>query len=321
MANMRAMQIEMARDRGAEAVRVRGLTKRYGAVLAVDGLNLVVRRAEVYGFLGPNGAGKTTTLRMLVGLVRPSAGTAEVAGAAPGSPASLARVGAMVETPALYPYLSGRENLDLLALQAGVPRRRVAHVLAIVGLTSRGDDHFSAYSLGMKQRLGVAAALLKDPDLLLLDEPTNGLDPMGIAEMRTLLRDLAADGKAVLLSSHQLTEVEQICDRVGVIFRGRLVREGTVGELRGACRLLIRATPVHEAETSLVGLFGRDRVTVAHGELRVDAAPEEAPRVSRHLIASGVDLHELRRDERSLEDVFLSLSADQEGEGRGVNAA
>jgi ABC-type multidrug transport system ATPase subunit len=306
---------------GVEAVRAKGLTKRYGSTIAVDGLSLSVRRGEVYGFLGPNGAGKTTTLRMLVGLVRPSAGTAEVMGARPGSPASLARIGAMVETPAFYPYLSGRDNLTLLAVQAGVPHTRIDGTLETVGLTGRAADRFSAYSLGMKQRLGVAAALLKDPGLLLLDEPTNGLDPVGIAEMRSLLRGLAADGKAVLLSSHQLTEVEQICDRVGVVFRGRLVREGTVGELRGAGRLIIRATPMPEAETALVTLLGRARVSAVHDELRVDAAPDEAARLSRHLISSGLDLHELRREERSLEEVFLALNADQEGERRIDDAA
>ncbi len=306
----------LARTHRPEPVRVIGLTKRYGDVVAVGGLTLTVRRGEVYGFLGPNGAGKTTTLRMLVGLVSPTAGLAEVLGATPGAPSSLARIGAMVETPALYPYLSGRDNLTLLAMQAGVPRRRVQEVLEAVGLAQRARDRFVTYSLGMKQRLGVAAALLKDPELLLLDEPTNGLDPIGVAEMRTLIRRLGDEGKAVLLSSHQLGEVEQLCDRVGVIFRGRLVTEGRVQELRGRGGVLIRATPLDRAETGLVALLGRDRVTVRGDSLYAEADPDEVASITRHLASDGIDLHEVRREERSLEDVFLALNADQEGGGR-----
>ena len=293
-------------------VRTDGLSKRYGSILAVNSVSLSVRPGEVYGFLGPNGAGKTTTLRMLLGLVRPTAGSSEVLGYPAGSPAGLARIGAMVETPALYPYLSGRDNLRVLAKQAGVPGPRVEGVLDTVGLAARGGDRFARYSLGMKQRLGVAAALLKDPDLLILDEPTNGLDPIGMADMRALIRRLGDDGKAVLLSSHQLGEVEQICERVGIIFRGRLVKEGTVRELRGATRLVIRATPIRQAESCLTELMGRSRVSIQEDELHVDADVHDAARVSRQLVSAGVDLWELRHDERSLEEVFLALSADDQ---------
>jgi ABC-2 type transport system ATP-binding protein len=310
----------LAQPDRVDPVRVIGLTKRYGHVVAVDGLTLTVRRGEVYGFLGPNGAGKTTTLRMLVGLVRPTAGRAQVLGATPGAPSSLARIGAMVETPALYPYLSGRDNLTFLAMQAGVPRGRVPEVLETVGLAQRARDRFATYSLGMKQRLGVAAALLKDPELLLLDEPTNGLDPIGVAEMRMLIRRLGDEGKAVLLSSHQLGEVEQLCDRVGVIFRGRLVTEGTVQELRGDSGILIRATPLDRAEARLVALLGRDRVTVRGDSLHADAEPDEVASITRHLTADGIDLHEVRRDERSLEDVFMALNADQASRARADDA-
>src|SRR5881628_1616628 len=222
------------------AVETRGLTKRYSTgVLAVADLNLLVRTGEVYGFLGPNGAGKTTTLRMLSGLHRPTSGTATVAGGVPGSPGSLARMGAMVETPAFYPYLSGRDNLRVVARYAGVPRSRVEPVLQQVDLTDRARHKFRTYSTGMKQRLGVAAALLKEPELLVLDEPTNGLDPAGMAEMRTLVAELKRRGHTVLLSSHLLGEVQQICDRVGVISRGRLLREGTVAELRAGGSIVV----------------------------------------------------------------------------------
>src|SRR3954462_1893731 len=223
------------------------LTKRYGDRLAVDSVSLTVRRGEVYGFLGPNGAGKTTTLRMLLGLVRPTAGDAAVLGAAPGSPSALARIGAMVEAPGLYPYLSGRDNLRVLAGHAGAPPERVDDVLAEVGLADRAGDRTRTYSMGMKQRLGVAAALLKDPELLILDEPTNGLDPAGMAEMRSFIRSLSRGGRTVVLSSHLMGEVEQVCDRVGVIREGVLVAEGTVEELRGRASLRVRAEPIGEA--------------------------------------------------------------------------
>ena len=210
-------------------IETHDLTKRYGdAIVAVDALELRVRRGEVYGFLGPNGAGKSTTLRMLLGLVRPTSGTAAVLGEPPGAAAGLARVGAMVEAPAFYPYLSGRDNLRVLAGHAGVAPSRIDAVLDEVDLAARAGDRTSTYSTGMKQRLGVAAALLKDPELLILDEPTNGLDPAGMAEMREFVRALAGGGRTVLLSSHLMGEIEQVCDRVGVIRAGSLVAEGTV---------------------------------------------------------------------------------------------
>ena len=198
-------------------IETRELSKRYGErTVAVDQLVLRVRRGEVYGFLGPNGAGKTTTLRMLLGLIRPTSGGAQVLGEQPGAPRGLARLGALVEAPAFYPYLSGRDNLRVLAGHAGVAHARVEEVLAEVGLSARAGDRVAAYSLGMKQRLGVAAALLKDPELLILDEPTNGLDPAGMADMRAFIRSLGERGVTVLLSSHLMGEVEQVSDRVGI---------------------------------------------------------------------------------------------------------
>src|ERR671919_395563 len=213
-------------------IETNDLGKRYGErIVAVDELNLNVRRGEVYGFLGPNGAGKTTTLRMLLGLIRPTTGTALVLDAAPGTSEALGRLGALIETPTFYPYLSGRDNLRVLARYAGVPEARIASAIDQVDLTARAGDRFRTYSLGMKQRLGIAAVLLKDPELLILDEPTNGMDPAGMAEMRPFIRSLGQGKRTVLLSSHLMSEVEQVCDRVGVISQGRLVGEGTVAEL------------------------------------------------------------------------------------------
>lgn len=300
------------RDRASLVVETRGLTKRYGAqIVAVNSLDLRVRRGEVYGFLGPNGAGKTTTLRMLLGLVRPTAGTATVLGAMPGTPQSLARIGAMVETPAFYPYLSAQDNLRVLARHAGAPLARIETALEAVELADRARDRFSTYSLGMKQRLGVAAALLKGPDLLILDEPTNGLDPAGTVEMRTLIRNLGKGGHTVLLSSHLMSEVEQTCDRVGVIRSGALVAEGTVDELRGRNSLRVRAEPLDAARRLVATLPGIERVTMVDDSLRIAADLAEAPAINRALVEAGIAVSELAHERASLEEVFLELT--QEG--------
>jgi ABC-2 type transport system ATP-binding protein len=290
-------------------IETRDLTKRYdGRIVAVDHLALRVRRGEVYGFLGPNGAGKTTTLRMLLGLVRPTSGAAVVLGGAPGSPAGLARIGAMIEAPAFYPYLSGRDNLRVLAGHAGVPRSRVEAVLAEVGLDARAGDRAGAYSMGMKQRLGVAAALLKDPELLILDEPTNGLDPAGMAEMRAFVAGLGERGVTVLLSSHLMGEIEQVSDRVGVIRDGILVAEGTVAQLRGQTRLRVRAQPPEEAVRILRALPGIGEVTRAGDDLEVTAGTAQAPEINRALVQAGISVSELHARQASLEDVFLELT-------------
>jgi ABC-2 type transport system ATP-binding protein len=292
-------------------IETNGLTKRYGAITAVDHLDLTVRRGEVYGFLGPNGAGKTTTLRMLLGLIAPSDGAATVLGEPPGSEGSLLRTGAMIETPAFYPHLSGRDNLRVLATYTGTSRSRIDEVLRQVDLLDRAGDPFRAYSLGMKQRLGVAAALLKDPALLILDEPTNGLDPAGMAEMRDLIRDLAGGDRTVLLSSHLMHEVEQICDRVGVIAKGRVVAEGTVDSLRGEDALVVGADPIARAREIVRGIPGVGDVTLQAGSLRITAAPDaaiDAAWLNARLVSAGVGVHELRRERASLESVFLGLT-------------
>jgi ABC-type multidrug transport system ATPase subunit len=294
-------------------VQTQDLGKRYGErIVAVDGLNLEVRRGEVYGFLGPNGAGKTTTLRMLLGLIQPTTGDALVLGAKPGTPEGLGRLGALVETPTFYPYLSGRDNLRVLARYAGVSETRIATVLDEVDLTARAGDRFRTYSLGMKQRLGIAAALLKDPELLILDEPTNGMDPIGIAEMRPFIRSLGRGDRTVLLSSHLMSEVEQVCDRVGVISRGRLVNEGTMDDLRGREGLWLRADPIDEAERLLESLRAVDEVERDDDGLHVAAAPAAAPELNRLLVEAGIAVSELRPERASLEDVFLELTNHEE---------
>jgi ABC-type multidrug transport system ATPase subunit len=293
-------------------IETRDLSKRYGErIVAVDRLALRVRRGEVYGFLGPNGAGKTTTLRMLLGLVRPTSGSALVLGASPGSPEGLAHIGALIETPTFYPFLSGWDNLRVLARHAGVTETRIEAALEEVQLTARADDRFRTYSLGMKQRLGIAAALLKNPELLILDEPTNGMDPAGMAEMRTFIRSLGRGRRTVLLSSHLMTEVEQICDRVGVISRGTLVGEGTVEELRGRESLWLRAEPLEQAERLLKTLQAVEQVARIDGGLRIAADPAAASAINRALVEAGIAVSELRPDRASLEKVFLELTQEE----------
>ncbi len=293
-----------------DVIATTALTKRYrSGVLAVDAVDLRVRSGEIYGFLGPNGAGKTTTMRMLLGLIRPTSGSVRVLGHLPGTSAGLAKIGSLVESPGFYPYLSGRDNLRVLATYAGVGRPAIESALEITDLTDRAGDRFASYSQGMKQRLGVAAALLKDPELLILDEPTNGLDPAGMADMRDLIRSLGHEGRTVLLSSHQLGEVEQVCDRVGVIAGGRLIAENTVAELRGQADLVVGVNPVELAERIAVDLLGADAVRTVDSRLRCTLEQTQIAGLNRALVEAGVDVTELRLEERSLEEVFLSMTS------------
>jgi len=295
-------------------VETHSLTKRYGSgVLAVDSVDMSVRRGEVYGFLGPNGAGKTTTLRMLVGLIRPTSGTVTVVGHAPGDPAGLAKIGSLIEGPGFYPYLSGRENLRVIADLVGVSHTRVEEILDLVDLGSRAGRKFSTYSTGMKQRVGVAAALLKDPELVILDEPSNGLDPQGMAEMRKLIKDISHSDRTVLISSHLLGEVEQICDRVGVISNGRLVTQSTVQELVGEKGVLVKAQPVEQAQDVLTRMFGPEAVSRQNGSIHLKIKPENSIEINRQLMNAGVGVSELRPYERSLEDVFFQLTGEKQG--------
>jgi ABC-2 type transport system ATP-binding protein len=290
-------------------VEIRDLTKRYDKVTAVDQVSLRVRRGEVYGFLGPNGAGKTTTLRMLLGLIRPTSGDVTVLGRRPGDAGVLARIGSMIEGPAFYPFLSGRANLEVVARYAGIATDGIDEALETVDLATRGRDRFSTYSLGMKQRLGVAAALLKDPDLVVLDEPTNGLDPAGMRDMRALIRRLGDSGRTVILSSHMLGEVQQICDRVGVINLGRMVVESTVDELRGESELVIRATPADVVRATLDRLAYVQSIRAVDDELRLRVDERHTGEVTRALVLADVDVQEVRRIDRQLEDVFFEITA------------
>ena len=305
-------------NRHQPVVSTRGLTKRFGRVTAVDGVDLRVDADQVYGFLGPNGAGKTTTLKALVGLVSATNGEVSVLGRDPGDPVALRRIGSLIEGPGFYPYLSGRANLRLLARYAGVAETAVADALDAVHLTGRGDDKFGTYSLGMKQRLGVSAALMKDPDLLILDEPTNGLDPQGMRDMRALIRALGDRGHTVILSSHVLSEVQEICDRVAVIDHGRIIVEGTVAELRGAADLEILAEPADRAEQVLRGLNAVGEVRRSEPDVLTVTVPDtETAAVNRALVTAGVEVRGLRRIERQLEDVFLDLTDPTKGPADG----
>jgi len=284
----------------------RGLTKRYGRRLVVDGLSLTVERGEVYGFLGPNGAGKSTALRMLVGLVRPTAGEVELFGR-PLARAALARVGALIEAPSFYPYLSGRDNLRMLASLTGpCPPARIDAALDRVGLLDRAGDRAEVYSHGMKQRLAIAAALVPGPELVLLDEPTNGLDPMGLRAMRDLVRGLARDdGLAVVLSSHLLAEVEQVAGRGCILARGRAVWEGELGALRAARRRIrLRATPADRVP-ALVAAAGAT-ATGGDPEFHVHGDVDAAELVDR-LVAAGVRVHEIAESTPTLEELFVEI--------------
>ncbi|WP_020524668.1 ABC transporter ATP-binding protein [Catelliglobosispora koreensis] len=289
-------------------VTTEGLTKKYGERAVADGVSLTVQKGELYGFLGPNGAGKTTTLRMLLGLTRPTSGSASVLGHQPGDKAATARTGALIESPGFYPYLSGRANLRVMARYLGLADSAADAALERAGLHTRGAELFRSYSLGMKQRLGVASALLGDPDLLILDEPTNGLDPAGMADMRHLLKELAQHGKTVLLSSHLLTEVQDICDRVGVISHGRLVSQSTVADIRGISSLYVRAEPLDVALAVAMRIAGDDAVQLLGDGIRLDASATTASELARALVEEGALLHELRVHERSLEEAFFQIT-------------
>jgi ABC-2 type transport system ATP-binding protein len=297
-------------------IEIEGLFKEYrrwrrAPNLAVQGFDLCVPEGGVFGFLGPNGSGKTTTIRCLLGLVAATAGRLALLGRP--SPQELAavmpRVGAIVETPALFPTMTARENLALLGAIDRIGPRRVEESLATVGLAERADEKVNKYSLGMRQRLGLAAALLKDPALLVLDEPVNGLDPAGIREIRELLRRLGAEGRTVFLSSHLLTEVEQTCDRVAIIDRGRLVLSGRVEEVLAAAARPSMIVGLDDVGAA-AGVLRRSGLHVedAGGLLRVAAAPADGARVTKLLADAGLYVNELRPDAVSLEDLFLSIT-------------
>jgi ABC-type multidrug transport system ATPase subunit len=291
-------------------LQTRGLTKHFGSVRAVDGVDLMVRRGEVFGFLGPNGSGKTTTIGMLLGLIHPTAGTAELFGEAisPERTIPLRRVGSLVGAPGLVPYLSGRENLQLLARMSPLARNgRVGAVLTQTGLSEAARRKVKGYSTGMKQRLGLAAALLHQPELLILDEPTNGLDPAGMREMRDLIGALSAGGVTVFLSSHLLHEVEQICDRVAVLNKGKVVAQGMVGELLSKEPVLrVRVASPQEAVEALRSLPGISHLSANGAYVEVRGPQPEA--VVAHLVDHGLAPREVREERPDLESLYLQLT-------------
>jgi ABC-type multidrug transport system ATPase subunit len=300
-------------------IEVEGLRKEYrrlrgGKTVAVDGLDLSVPVGGVFGFLGPNGAGKTTTIRCLLGLVRPSDGRLSLLGAdvRRDLPSVIGRVGSIVEAPAMFPRFTGRRNLEILARIHGEGGAAIDAALDRVSLTERAKDPVRTYSLGMKQRLAIAATLLRDPSLLILDEPANGLDPAGIVEVRELIRSLGAEGRTVFVSSHILSEIQQIADHVAILAKGRLITSGPVGEVlaaSGARGLIVKVGDLAEGRRVLeaAGLT----VAATGGALHVDVPPERAESVNRTLAEAGLYLTELRPDEADLETVFLELTKDQ----------
>ena len=297
----------------APPVATSGLVKRYGELVAVNGVDLTVERGDVFGYLGPNGAGKTTLLRMLLGLIRPSAGSARLFGRDPllEGARALDGVAGFVEGPRFYPYLSGRKNLQLLAdYDGGDARSRIEEVLEVVELRDRAKDRVGSYSHGMRQRLGIASALLRQPQLLLLDEPTTGLDPAGMRDMRDLVCRLAGEGITILLSSHLLYEVEEVCNRVAIIRKGGIDYEGGLEELLATATTgyVLRTTEPEHARTVLLAHPGIDNLVATDGELRFTADEETVARAAIVLGQSRIGITALVPQTASLEELFLGLT-------------
>lgn len=295
------------------AIMIRGLTKRYQQLTAVDNLNLDIRCSSIFGFLGPNGAGKTTTIRMLLGLVTPTAGTATILGYHSQRDRLLIapKIGAIVETPSFYNYLTGEQNLKLLAYSSNhdLPAATIHNLLERVGLNGRAQHKVRTYSLGMKQRLGIAATLLTDPEIIFLDEPTNGLDPAGVIEMRQLIRQLGSEGFTVFLSSHLLNEVEQICTDVAIIQHGVVHKQGRVQDLLAVgSRFDILAAPFERAWSVLCQYPELHPRSDDNEWIRVVAAEHDIPAIVRTLVSADVDVYQLQSHRNSLEEVFLTVT-------------
>jgi ABC-2 type transport system ATP-binding protein len=320
---------QSAQGEHAQPVRARGLVKRYDDVVAVDRVDLNVRTGDVYGFLGPNGAGKTTTLRMALGLITPTEGSIELFGRDPlrAGARALEGVAGFVEAPRFYPYLTGRKNLELLAaLDGGEARERIDEVLEIVELIPRARHRVGGYSHGMRQRLGIAAALLRRPRLLILDEPATGLDPAGMRDMRLLIRRLAGEGITVLLSSHQLPEVQELCDRVAIVDSGRVVYEGALADLRrqGGAGYRLRTTDDSLALGVLRETPGIEHPSIGEHGLAFQAEERDVGALSLSLARAGVGVLALTPEMATLEDLFFRLTEGAEeaggspaGDGRG----
>jgi ABC-2 type transport system ATP-binding protein len=307
---------------GDPPVAVRGLVKRYGELTAVDNVDLTIEAGDVFGYLGPNGAGKTTSLRMMLGLIRPTAGDVKLFGRDPQlGVRALEGVAGFVEAPRFYPYLNGRTNLELLAALDGDDAvARIDEVLDVVELSDRARDKVGGYSHGMRQRLGIAGALLRAPRLLLLDEPTTGLDPAGMRDMRVLIRRLSGSGMTVLLSSHLMAEVEELCNRVAIIQRGRIVHEGALAELRGATRVWhLRTSDDEIAARVCAATPALEAVRRAEDGAGIEfRAPDEAAvgALSAALVEAGALIVELAPRTASLEDLFFALTEAPSTNGR-----
>ena len=300
-------------------IETTGLTKRFPAVLAVDQVSLTVEQGQVFGFLGPNGSGKTTTIGMLMGIIKPTAGSFRLFGA--GAPRDLlaarARVGATLETPNFYPYLSGRDNLRIAAAIKGIGKARIEECLDIVGLRGRGKHRFRTYSLGMKQRLALAATMLNDPELIVLDEPANGLDPKGMKEVRDIIRLLADRGKTIFLSSHLLWEVERTCTHVSIVRKGRVVGTGTVAEIVGGeVTAVVRAEDDEALRVALEAFPEATSVRASDEGLVVALASDDLAALNRYLAGQGVYVSHLARRHRSLEDAFMDLTGEDGDAGQ-----
>ena len=300
---------------GEPAIRLDRLTKHFGDFVAVDSLTVDVKAGGVIGFLGPNGAGKSTTIRMLLGLIRPNSGEASVLGGSINSPAEyMDQVGALIEAPAFYPKLSGYDNLRTLAVLQGIPETRLDPVLEQVGLTGREGDQVSDYSLGMKQRLGIGAALLRDPEVLILDEPTNGLDPQGIVEIRGLLMRLGAEGKTILVSSHLLAEIQAACERLIIIKNGALVFEGKTSDLLAHTTDEVVAVPEHPADAkglaNVLKSSGFD-ASLDGDSVRIPDEHHSTPAINRLAFDNDITLRQLRVDVEDLEHVFLRMTSEE----------
>ena len=292
------------------------LTKRYGtrrgqSVLAVDQVSFAVEQGQVFGFLGPNGSGKTTTIGMLMGIINPTGGSFRLFGASEPRDlvAARARVGATLETPNFYPYMSGRDNLRVAAAVKGVGRPRIEECLELVGLADRAGDRFRTYSLGMKQRLALAATMLNDPELVVLDEPANGLDPQGIREIREIIRILADRGKTIFLSSHLLWEVERTCTHVSIVRKGRIVATGTVEEVvGGGTAALLRAGDEDALAAALQGYSEAASVRRSEGGVVVTLKSEDLAGLNRYLAGRGIHVSHLAPHRQSLEEAFMELT-------------
>jgi ABC-2 type transport system ATP-binding protein len=299
-------------NNGELVVRTEHLTKRFGKLVAVNDLSLEVRKGDIFGFLGPNGAGKSTTVGMMLGLITPTSGKVEIFGQNTKTdlPRILQRIGAMTENMGFYPYLTGEDNLNYVArITGGISNSRIGKVLELVELSGREKDKYHTYSLGMKQRLAIACALLNDPEFIILDEPTNGLDPAGMKEIRELIIKLGQEGKTIFLNSHMLHEVEHVCERVAIIQHGKMITQGLVKDLmRKGDLLQLKITDIEKAMAVLQNIEWISSITREDDELLIDVNVEKYAEISSVLARENIFVTEMRAKDNTLEDFFLAIT-------------